>query len=195
MASLFLQHFHHFMVAAIAVMMGMSSFTIPEGIPIAELLRWEGQYDQESAKEKGVIIDLDGTLADNQHRLYHIKKDIKDKSAYHSLLGEDEANHWCFELLEAMRARGYKIILITGRPDEYRKETVAWLRKKNIGYDELYMNTDERGVPDHLFKKSVYENFIRGRIDIAFVVEDRTRVVDMWRQLGLVCLQCELGDF
>jgi len=27
------------------------------------------------------------------------------------------------------------------------------------------------------------------------VVEDRTRVVQMWREEGLVCLQCAPGEF
>jgi hypothetical protein len=36
-----------------------------------------------------------------------------------------------------------------------------------------------------------------GDIDsrILFVVEDRSRVVKMWRSEGLVCLQCAPGEF
>jgi len=30
---------------------------------------------------------------------------------------------------------------------------------------------------------------------ILFVVEDRSRVVEMWRSEGLVCLQCAPGEF
>jgi hypothetical protein len=30
---------------------------------------------------------------------------------------------------------------------------------------------------------------------ILFVVEDRSRVVEMWRSEGLTCLQCAHGDF
>jgi hypothetical protein len=30
---------------------------------------------------------------------------------------------------------------------------------------------------------------------ILFVVEDRNRVVEMWRSEGLVCLQCAPGEF
>jgi hypothetical protein len=29
---------------------------------------------------------------------------------------------------------------------------------------------------------------------VLFVVEDRSRVVEMWRAEGLVCLQCAPGD-
>jgi hypothetical protein len=30
---------------------------------------------------------------------------------------------------------------------------------------------------------------------VLFVVEDRNRVVEMWRKEGLVCLQCAPGEF
>jgi hypothetical protein len=30
---------------------------------------------------------------------------------------------------------------------------------------------------------------------VLFVVEDRNRVVEMWREEGLVCLQCAPGEF
>jgi len=33
------------------------------------------------------------------------------------------------------------------------------------------------------------------RKKILFVVEDRSRVVEMWRGEGLVCLQCAPGEF
>ena len=144
---------------------------------------------------KGIIIDLDGTLTDVSHRVHHVQKEPKDKKSFNSLIGGDGLNSWCYELLEAMRERGYKIIFITGRPDKYRKETVDWLEQKQIVYDELYMRPRHAGVPDSLVKKKIYEEFIRDRMEIAFVVEDRLSVVRMWRKIGLVCLQCDWGDF
>ena len=33
------------------------------------------------------------------------------------------------------------------------------------------------------------------RSRILFVVEDRSRVVEMWRSEGLACLQCAPGEF
>jgi DNA transposition AAA+ family ATPase len=31
--------------------------------------------------------------------------------------------------------------------------------------------------------------------NVRFAIDDRDRVVDAWRDLGLVCLQCAPGDF
>ena len=144
---------------------------------------------------KGIIVDLDGTLTDVAHRVHHVQKEVKDKKAFNSLMGKDSLNHWCFELMEGMRERGYKIILITGRPEKYWDETVAWLERNRVVYDELYMRPLRAGVPDSLVKKKVYEEYVRSRFNIAFVIEDRLSVVRMWREVGLVCLQCEWGDF
>ena len=144
---------------------------------------------------RGIIVDLDGTLADVSHRVHHVQKEPKDKKSFNSLMGEDGLNHWCFELSEAMRSRGYKIILITGRPEKYRDDTVAWLEREKIVYDELYMRPRHAGVPDSLVKKDIYRKLIRDRMEIVFVVEDRLSVVRMWREMGLVCLQCDWGDF
>jgi phosphoserine phosphatase len=33
------------------------------------------------------------------------------------------------------------------------------------------------------------------RTHVLFIVEDRSSVVEMWRQQGFVCLQCAPGDF
>ena len=30
---------------------------------------------------------------------------------------------------------------------------------------------------------------------ILFAIDDRQRVVDMWRENGIVCLQCDKGNF
>ena len=144
---------------------------------------------------KGIIVDLDGTLADVSHRVHHVQKEVKNKKAFNSLLGQDGLNHWCFELVESMRARGYKIVFMTGRPEKYWDETVDWLERKNIVYDELYMRPLRASVPDALVKKNIYYESIANRMEIIFVVEDRLSVVRMWREIGLVCLQCDWGDF
>lgn len=36
---------------------------------------------------------------------------------------------------------------------------------------------------------------IKDKYDVLFAIDDRSSVVDMWRDLGLVCLQCAEGAF
>jgi hypothetical protein len=44
-------------------------------------------------------------------------------------------------------------------------------------------------------KLELFDEHIRDQYDVQFVLDDRNQVVDMWRQLGLTCLQVGPGAF
>ena len=94
-----------------------------------------------------------------------------------------------------MSARLYKIIFVTGRVEHSRGPTEAWLKKHAVKYDHLYM----RGVLDRRedsdVKEEIYFQNIKQNYQVLFVVDDRKSVVERWRKLELVCLQCAPGDF
>jgi hypothetical protein len=48
---------------------------------------------------------------------------------------------------------------------------------------------------DSIVKQELYEKHIEPSYDVFVVLDDRNQVVDMWRSLGLVCLQVAPGDF
>jgi hypothetical protein len=48
---------------------------------------------------------------------------------------------------------------------------------------------------DFEVKREIYEAQIANRFDVLCVFDDRQQVVDMWREVGLVCLQVAAGDF
>lgn len=147
------------------------------------------------SKAKAIIVDLDGTLCEVEHRVPHIRGEHKNWKTFHELLVHDELNHWCFELIEAMSARGYKIIFVTGRPQAYRESTENWLRKHSVKYEHLYMRAVLDFRDDSDVKESIYAEMIEGNYQVLFVVDDRKSVVDRWRKLELICLQCAPGNF
>jgi len=51
-----------------------------------------------------IIVDLDGTLCDCNHRRHFVEGGNKD------WIANDKVNEWCKELLIAMYLKGYKII-------------------------------------------------------------------------------------
>src|SRR6476660_5899306 len=86
-----------------------------------------------------VIVDIDGTLADVQHRLRYLKgPGKKNWVKFFRSAPEDQpvdiVKRWVNNL-----APDYTTILITGRPDEYREDTEAWLAQHAIQYKKLYM--------------------------------------------------------
>jgi FMN phosphatase YigB (HAD superfamily) len=148
-----------------------------------------------SEKIKAIIVDLDGTLCDVEHRVHHVSGVNKNWVEFHESLIHDDLNHWCFELIAAMSSRGYKIIFVTGRGEAYRTQTAAWLLKHEVDYEHLYMRAVIDYREDSDVKEDIYINMIRDHYQVMFVVDDRKSVVDRWRKLDLICLQCAPGNF
>jgi 3-deoxy-D-manno-octulosonate 8-phosphate phosphatase KdsC-like HAD superfamily phosphatase len=142
-----------------------------------------------------IIVDLDGTLADCNHRVHHVQKDPKDWKSFNSLIHEDDLNIWCKKIIDSMGSHGVSTILLTGRNEATRTVTEKWLKDHKIDYLELFMRGVDDDRSDSDIKKEIYLKQIAPLYDTLFVVEDRLSVVKMWRDINVTCLQCDWGDF
>jgi hypothetical protein len=70
---------------------------------------------------------------------------------------------------------------------------VKWLAEKGVNYHDLLLRKDKDRRADSVVKREMLATIDKSKI--LFVVEDRSRVVEMWRSEGLVCLQCAPGEF
>lgn len=132
-----------------------------------------------------VICDIDGTLAHANNRgPYDFDK-----------LGTDSLDRPVAELLDLYDGHGVNVILLSGRQEEFRNETETWLAKNLVSYDELHMRPlgDRRG--DDLVKMDLFDSNARNRFRVTHVLDDRDRVVHLWRSLGLPCWQVAPGKF
>ena len=144
---------------------------------------------------KAIICDLDGTLCNIYHRQHYVRSRPKNWQAFYNALGQDLAHEFCRDILEMYRAKGYAILLVTGRPDEYYPQTQQWLQDHGVEYDLLCMRKTGDFRQDFVIKKELYRQFIKERYNIFFVLDDRDQVVRMWREQGLTCLQVAEGNF
>jgi len=144
-------------------------------------------------KRKAIIFDIDGTLAN----IWHRRKDFDKKhfDVFMSKMDKDTVNLWCKTLMVAMGYMHYDILLVTGRGEEWRETTENWLQENEIYCDRLFMRPAANNEKDSLIKTQIYNQLIKDEYEILFVVDDRQQVVDSWRELGLVCLQCDVGDY
>lgn len=135
---------------------------------------------------KAIICDIDGTLAHMQNR-----------SPYDwDKVGDDVVDKTIKEILRTFYSTSeYDIILISGRDDVCKQITERWLDKNYIFYDGLYMRKHNDNRPDEAIKKEIYDKHIKDKYDVEFVLDDRNKVVKMWRGIGLKCLQVAEGDF
>lgn len=139
-----------------------------------------------------VIFDIDGTLADCSERRKQLAID-GDYEKFYNKINNDKPKKPIVDLCVTLRQSGdYKIYILTGRKEKLRKETIDWLTyKAKIGWEEDYtllMRADDDNRPDEIVKAEMVKYF---KDQISFVVDDRRKVVDMWRSMGITCLQCE----
>jgi predicted kinase len=143
---------------------------------------------QDKTLPAAIIVDIDGTIAN-----------MKDRKPYnHALCYEDDPYNEVLELVHLYKASGHKLIFVTGREEYSRAPTERWLRDKaRIDGDYLlYMRPDKDKTPDTEFKLDVFNKHIQGVFNVKLVLEDRSRMVEMYRTtIGLPCLQCAPGDF
>ena len=146
-----------------------------------------------SNSQKIIIFDIDGTLADCSERVHHLEKSPKDWESFFDGMESDRPNHPVVEICNAMENNGHYILLCTGRYEKHRVVTEKWLGEHNILYHELRMRADNDKRPDTEIKREMISD--KELKKLLLVVEDRERVVEMWRNLGITCLQCDSGNF
>ena len=146
-----------------------------------------------------IIFDLDGTLAlIDKRRELSTKPNGKidfDKLHDPSLIKHDKPNWPVIKMAQLFAEQGFNIVIFSGRSDTTELVTREWLAKHRIPYHQLVMRDNVRYFkPDEILKKQMLDDHLD--IDDVFcVVDDRQKVVDMWRSLGLICIQVADGNF
>lgn len=139
-------------------------------------------YIEDKTLPRAILVDIDGTLAI-----------MKDRSPYEwDKVGQDIVNNVIREILYGY---DFTIILMSGRDESCRQQTEEWLFENDIFYLNLFMRETGNFEKDAIVKRRLFEKNIRGKYRIDYVLDDRNQVVDMWRSMGLTCLQVADGDF
>ena len=136
-----------------------------------------------------IIVDIDGTIADNLHRQSALDTEPKDWDAFFRECHLDLPIEPIVEIVQILE-KHHSILIVTGRSEKYRELTKFWLLKHQIIYDELYMRAEGDYRPDHIIKEEILV-IIKEKYNPILAIDDRQQVVDMWRRNGLICLQNE----
>lgn len=147
-----------------------------------------------------VIVDIDGTVANGNHRQHHVRKELGKKKnwmAFNELMHLDTPHNDIIWLVQMLKQVGCKIVFASGRNEDNREVTVKWLEDVGLGktYQKLYMRPSKDYRDDSIIKRELLDQIIADGHDPFLVIDDRDRVVKMWRELGLRCLQVDYGDF
>ena len=109
-------------------------------------------------------------------------------------VGEDIAHEDIVELYKLYQDRGYKMIILSGRDEVCKSETIKWLNIYVGSYDKLLLRKANDNRKDSIIKLELFKQ-ICNDYNIVYAVDDRQQVVDLWRSIGLRCLQVAPGNF
>lgn len=142
-----------------------------------------------------IIVDLDGTLYNIEHRLKYVRWDKKNWNKFESE-EEVEKDKIVQPLRDALDAlwEHFAIFYVS-----WRKNTMCDVTQRNfvrdgVLWDCLLMRNYFDSRKDNLVKQD-FLNAIKKNHNIAFVIDDRKQVIDMWRSNWLYVLNaCQLED-
>jgi len=140
-----------------------------------------------------VIVDIDGTLANANHRLHHVKKNPKNWPAFFREADKDPVNEIVLRWVEVLRPE-HCIVIVSGRAlDQSQHLTVDWLRERGVPYDFLFMRNGYDYREDWIVKSEILEKMPRNQV--VFSIDDRMQVVEKcWRANGVRCFPVSETD-
>lgn len=147
-----------------------------------QFLRKDDVYIERADLPRAILVDIDGTLA-KMHNRGPFEWD-KVKYDYCNTIIKNIVNNY-----------NGTVIVLSGRDGVCRELTEEWLNDHDIKYSSLFMREAGNCEKDSIIKKRIFDTEIRGKYYIDYVLDDRNQVVEMWRSLGLTCLQVADGDF
>ena len=151
-------------------------------------------------KKNIIIFDLDGTIAliDKRRDLARKPNGKIDFKILHdpSNIYLDKPNLPVIRMAQLFAQDGFNIVIFSGRSDKTKFTTKSWLTHNRVPFHKLVMRPHKtmNFIPDDILKRDMLDTHVDIN-DIFMVVDDRQKVVDMWRNLGLTVFQVAEGDF
>ena len=139
-----------------------------------------------------VVFDIDGTLANIEHRLDYVRSKPKNWKAFDAGIPNDKVNTPVAAVFHQMVDAGHAVILASGRNERSRAATEQWFADNGLrGWQKLYMRKADDFRSDDVVKQEILDQIIADfgkKPDMVF--DDRKRVVDMWRRNDIWVFDC-----
>lgn len=164
-----------------------------------------------------IVFDLDGTLADNEHRQHFLEKTPKDWDGFFEACDGDEPIHNVIAVFRALLnyhgGAEHQIEIWSGRGagenDSVRLKSITWLQHHvdrsipsicpEIFFSSpnpvLRMRAHDDHRRDDVLKKTWLDKAREQGSSPDLIFDDRDQVVAMWRREGVQCFQVAPGNF
>lgn len=126
-----------------------------------------------------IVLDIDQTLADNEHRAHFVEKEPKDWDSFFAIdrVFADPVVKGADRVMAQLVELKYDIVLLTGRTEDLRDVTMRWLLEKlNLAVPDthLLMRPNGNMLNATEYKREQILNFKHGleNRDTGFVIID-----------------------
>ena len=139
-----------------------------------------------------ILVDLDATLF-----LYTNGRPFYGDGLNPEDILKDEPIEATITLVKAYQDSGGIVIGLSGREDKpaIRENTIKKCKMHGVHLDALILRPLDSRKRGDVSKKELFEQHIKGKYYVDFALDDSTKVVKMYRDLGLTCLQPNDGKF
>ena len=141
---------------------------------------------------RAVVVDVDGVLADNRHRLPFLDRRPKDWESFFRTAGADAPLAAGLRLLEVLDS-DLTIVLLTGRPARLRDLTVDWLQRHGVCWDLLGMRPDADRSAAASLKRRAVDALAGLGWEIVLAIDDEPAVAEAYHRAGVPCFRAAFG--
>ena len=147
--------------------------------------------------EKLILCDLDGTLANLDHRLQYVRTTPKNWPAFNAAIPHDTLIEPVAMIIRHfLMDTDHRVVYLSGRSEDTRKVTAQWLVENDL-YNSfgLYMRKAGDYRKDDIVKEELLDQVMSDYPNnpVAFVIDDRPQVVRMWHRRGIFCFNVAQG--
>ena len=132
-------------------------------------------------KPSAYIFDVDGTLANVDPFLHHVRGSNRDYDAFHEASIDALPNIDVLLMLNNAVSDKHAILIVTSRKEKWRGLTSMWMAINNIRSHALFMRADDDHRPDYEVKKDILEK-INKHWHVIHAVDDNPNVIRLWEE-------------
>jgi hypothetical protein len=153
---------------------------------------------------KIICVDLDGTVANVDHRRQYVATKPKNWAAWNAAMANDTVHHDIKFIIDMFRFANVNhpdhedeiaIIFCSGRGEETREVTERWLKDNGFTYEQLYMRSEGDYRKDSIVKVELLDQIRKDWGPPFLWFDDRSSVVQAIRAQGVRVLQVADGKF
>lgn len=144
---------------------------------------------------KVIVFDIDGTLANIEHRRGFVASKPKNFKAFNAAIPQDTPHEEITFLAKTFADQGHTVLLCSGRGEESRDITIDQMGNFGVRFDKLFMRKEGDYRADNIVKVELLADIRKQFGEPYLWFDDRKQVVDAIRAEGVRVLQVAPGDF